>query len=219
MSGENSDYLNLINSLCGNPPTLGTFESEQLYPTELSESDNWLIRMFNSSPNGLLHRVEITKFGIESKMNLGSITAYCGSSPLIRMHSSGVFSLIGVLPSTDQILTHAELALSQDKAVELNLEFDSSNVWVTLKPNLNTFASGVVLPNREIKELFAEAIFTPECTCGPIASKQILKLSKEGFWTGYQSIFAHALQQHDFGTSTPFKIFFDFDQNKAILHP
>lgn len=219
MSGENSDYKAIIHALCGNPPTLDTYESDQLYSTELSETDNWLISMFKSSPNGLLHRIEITKFGIESRMNLGSITAYCGSSPFIRMHSNGVFSLIGISPTAAEVSMHAELALSQDKPMELSLDFAGSNVWLMLKPNLNTFASGVVLPNREIKELFAESLFTPECTCGPIVSKQILKLSKKGFWTGYQSIFSHALHLHEFGTSTPFRIFFDFDQKKAILHP
>lgn len=219
MSGEKTDYVSIIHSLCGNPPNLDTFRANQLYQTELSESDNWLINMFNSSPSGLLHRVEITKFGIESGMNLGSITAYCGSSPFIRMHSNGIYSLIGLTPSKDQVSTHAELALSQDKAVEINIEFSGSDVWLNLKPNLNTYASGVVLPSRELKELFVDSLFTPECTCGPIESKQILKISKEGFWTGYQSIFSHALQQHKFDTSSVFRIFFDFDRNKAVLHP
>lgn len=219
MSGKSNDYINIIHSLCGNPPTLSKFLENQLYETVLSESDRWLITMFNSSPDGLLHRIEITKFGIESGMNLGSITAYCGSSPFIRMHSNGIYSLIGVNPTVDQVSTHAELALSQDAAVEINLEFSGSNIWLFLKPNLNTFASGVLLPNRELKELFTQSIFTPECSCGPIESKQILKLSKEGFWQGFQSIFSHALQRHKFGTSTIFRIYFDFDQNKAVLHP
>lgn len=219
MTGENSDYLHIIHSLSGNPPTLEKFRENQLYKTELSESDNWLVKMFSSSESGLLHRVEITKYGIESKMSLGSITAYCGSSPFIRTHSNGIYSLIGVHPSIEEVSTHAELALSQDKAVEISLEFVGSNILFILKPNLNTYASGVVLPNRELKELFVESVFSPECTCGPIDSKQILKLTKEGFWTGFQSIFSHALHSHDFHTSSVFKIFFDFDRNKAILNP
>lgn len=219
MPGEDADYINIIHLLCGNPPSPDNFENSQLYQTELSESDNWLINMFNSSPNGLLHRIEITKYGIESRVNLGSITAYCGSSPFIRMHSKGIYSLIGITPSADQVTTHAELALAQDNAVEIDLEHAGSNVWVTLKPNLNTYASGVLLPNRELKSLFTEFLFTPECSCGPIDSKQILRLSKEGFWKGFQSVFSHALQNHEYGTSSVFKIFFDFDQNKAIFYP
>jgi hypothetical protein len=219
MTGEISDYLHIIHSLAGNPPTLEKFHENQLYKTELSESDKWLVKMFSSSESGLLHRVEITKFGIESKMSLGSITAYCGSSPFIRTHSNGIYSLIGIHPSPEQVSIHAELALSQDKPVDISLEFVGSNVLFVLTPNLNTYASGVVLPNRELKELFAESIFSPECVCGPIDSKQILKLTKEGFWTGFQSIFSHALSQHDFDTNSIFRIFFDFDRNKAILQP
>jgi hypothetical protein len=96
---------------------------DKLYQTELSESDNWLIGIFNSSPSGLLHRIEITKFGLESNMNLGSVTAYCGSSPFIRLHGNGVYSLIGKTPSAQEVSTHAELALAQDGAVDLHIEF------------------------------------------------------------------------------------------------
>ena len=178
-----------------------------------------MISIFRSSPDELLHRVEITKFAIESGMNLGSISAYCGSSPLIRPHSNGVFSLLGVHPDPIQVATHAELALAQDRAVEMSIEFTGSNVYLFLKPNLNTYASGVVLPNREIREFFSGEVFTPICSCGPIESKQVLKLSTEGFWTGFQSIFTHALKVHQFETNTEFRILFDFDSKRAILNP
>ena len=92
------------------------------------------------------------------------------------------------------------------------------NILLILKPNLNTFASGVVLPNRELKDLFAGSIFSPECSCGPIDSKQVLKVTKEGFWTGFQSIFSHALNSHDFNTNSTFRVFFDFELSKATLH-
>ena len=219
MPADDADYIQIIHSLCGNPPRRETFLKKQLYQTELSESDRWLIDVFNSSESGLLHRVEITKFGIDSGMNLGSITAYCGSSPFIRPHSNGVYSLIGIYPDPIQVATHAELALAQDKSVEMTLEFEGSNVNLKLLPNLNTYASGVVLPSREIKEIFTDSTFSPFCACGPIESKQVLRLSKEGFWMGFQSIFAHALQKHAFNANTPFQILFDFDQKKAFLNP
>lgn len=219
MPADDADYIHLIHSLCGNPPRRETFLKTQLYQTELSESDRWLIDVFNSSQSGLLHRVEITKFGIDSGMNLGSITAYCGASSFIRPHSNGVYSLIGVYPDPIQVATHAELALAQDKSVEMTLEFEGSNVILKLLPNLNTYASGVLLPSREIKEIFTDSTFSPFCACGPIESKQVLRLSKEGFWMGFQSIFGHALQKHAFNANTPFQILFDFDQKKAFLNP
>lgn len=218
MPAESSDYAHIIHSLCGDPPNRSTFLKTQLYETELSESDKWLVGIFNSSPNGLLHRVEITKLAIEAGMNLGSINAYCGSSPFIRPHSNGVFSLIGNYPDPVQVATHAELALALVGALEINLEYQGSNILLSLIPNLNTYASGVVLPNREVKELFAGFVFAPACSCGPIDSKQVLKLSKEGFWMGFQSIFAHALQKHEFGVSAEYRILFDFDQKKATLN-
>jgi len=219
MSAENSDYLHIIHSLCGNPPVRNTFLKTQLYETELSESDEWLVGIFKSSSNGLLHRVEITKLGIEAGMNLGSITAYCGSSPFIRPQSNGVFSLIGNYPDPLEVSTYAELALSLVGAVQMALEYQGSNILLSLIPNLNTYASGVLLPNREAKEVFAGFVFTPFCLCGPIDSKQVLKLSKDGFWTGFQSIFAHALQKHKFGVNTGYQIFFDFEAKRAILNP
>lgn len=219
MPGDESDYINIIHELCGKPPSLERFLENQLYRTELSELENWIVNIFNSSPNGLLHRVEITKIGIQSRVNLGSITVYCGSSPIIRTHSKGIFSLIGTAPTADQVSTHAELALSQDSSVEINLEFSESNIWLTLKPNLNAYASGVLLPNRELKDLFTDFIFSPNCICGPIDSKQVLTISKDGFWKGFQSIFSHALQSHDFEISSVFRIFFDFHQSTATLHP
>jgi hypothetical protein len=219
MPADTEDYLHIIHALCGNPPNKNTFSKTQLYETVLSESDEWLVGIFNSSPDGLLHRVEIAKFGIESGMSLGSITAYCGSSPFIRPQSNGIFSLIGNYPDPVQVATHAELALALVGTVQLSLEYQGSNIILSLLPNLNSYASGVVMPNREIKEVFSGFVFTPSCTCGPIDSKQVLKLTKEGFWMGFQSIFAHALQKHKFELSTEFKILFDFDQKKAILNP
>lgn len=218
MPAESSDYVRIIHALCGNPPNRSTFLKTQLYETELSESDKWLMGIFNSSPNGLLHRVEITKLGIESGMNLGSITAYCGSSPFIRPQSNGVFSLIGVNPDPVQVATHAELALALVGPDSIDLEYQGSNILVYLIPNLSTYSSGVLLPRREIKDVFSDFVFTPSCSCGSIDSKQVLKLSKEGFWTGFQSVFAHALQKHNFGVNTEYRILFDFDQKKAILN-
>ncbi len=219
MSGLDINYIHIINLLCGNPPTLEKLNQTQLYQTELSESDNWLIGIFNSSPSGLLHRVEITRFGIESRMNLGTLTAYCGSSPFIRLHSNGVYSLIGKNPSKQDVSTHAELALAQDVAVGLQFEFQSSNILLTLKPNLNTYASGVLLPSREIKDIFKDSVFTPSCICGLMESKQLIRLSKEGFWLGFQSFFAHALQNHGFTTNSRFYLFFDFDLKTVSLDP
>ena len=219
MSGLEDNYIDIIHSLCGKPPTLENFKQTQLYQTELRESDAWLIGVFNSSPNGLLHRVEITKYGIESRINLGSITAYCGSSPFIRPHAKGVYSLIGKYPSNQQVSTHAELALAQDTAVDFQIEFQGSNVSFILKPNLNTYASGVLLPSREIKDIFRDSIFTPSCVCGSMDSKQLIRLSKEGFWTGFQSIFAHALQNHGYTIDSRFNLFFDFDLKTVILDP
>ena len=219
MPAESSDYLQIIHSLSGNPPVRNTFLKTQLYETELSESDKWLVGIFQSSSNGLLHRVEITKLGIEAGMNLGSITAYFGSSPFIRPQSNGVFSLIGNYPDPVEVSTHAELALSLVGAVQMGLDYQGSNILLSLVPNLNTYASGVLLPNREAKEVFADFVFRPFCLCGPIDSKQVLKLSKDGFWTGFQSIFAHALQKHKFGVSTGYQIFFDFEAKRAILNP
>jgi hypothetical protein len=219
MPAESSDYLSVIHALCGNPPTRSTFLKTQLYETALSESDEWLVGVFRSSPNGLLHRVEIAKLGIESGVSLGSLTAYCGSSPFIRPHSNGVYSLIGNYPDTAEVATHAELALALVGVVDVSLEYQGSNILLRLVPNLNSYASGVLLSNREIKEVFAGFVFTPSCSCGPIDSKQILKLSKEGFWTGFQSIFAHALQKHGFEISTEYRILFDFDEKVATLNP
>ena len=219
MSGNLRDYVDIIHLLCGNPPTLEKFKASQLYETELSDSDKWLIKKFSSAPNGLLHRVEITKFAIDARINLGSMTAYCASSPFIRLHSNGIYSLIGNYPSNAEISTHAELALAHESAVLFHLEFEGSNVVLDLKPNLNTYASGVLLPSREVKEIFTDSVFSPSCLCGPIESKQLVKLSNDGFWTGFQSFFAHALQNHEYTTASNFEIFFDFDLKKATLKP
>lgn len=219
MPGPDLDYENVIHAICGNPPNLETFLEGQLYPTELSDSDTWLINIFKSAPTGLLHRIEITKYAIESRMNLGSVTAYCSSNPVIRMHSSGIHSLIGVNPTSQQVAIHAELALSQDRDLRVDLQFSGSNVWVQMEPNLNAFASGVILPSRELRDVFSEFVFSPECVCGAIESKQVIRMSKDGFWTGFQSIFSHGLQQHAFVLGTSYKVFFDFDRNHATLHP
>jgi hypothetical protein len=190
-----------------------------LYETQLGDSDKWLINIFSSSPNGLLHRVEITKQAIDARINLGSITAYCASTPFIRLHSNGVYSLVGQIFSDVEISTHAELALAQENPVSFQLEFEASNVILKLKPNLNTYASGVLLPSREIKEVFRDSVFAPNCECGPIDSKQLVKLSNDGFWTGFQSFFAHALNGHSYTTFSTYEIYFDFDLKKATLKP
>ena len=219
MSGNEFDYIDVIHQLSGNPPSLDIFRQNQLYETELGESDKWFINIFNSSPSGLLHRVEITKLAIDARINLGSITAYCASTSFLRLHSNGVYSLVGKYVSKSEISTHAELALAQESPVSFQLDFNGSNVVLTLKPNLNTYASGVLLPNREIKELFTDSVFSPDCLCGPIDSKQLVKLSNDGFWTGFQSFFAHGLNTHRYTTNSTFEIFFDFDLKKATLRP
>lgn len=219
MSGEDQDYLNIIHELCGSPPNRAAFMSNLLYEVEFSDSDVWLINAFKSSPNGLMHRVELTRLAIETKVNLGSLNAYCGSNPMVRSHSNGVFSLIGLNPKRSEVATHAELALTQEPAVQMEIEHIGSNILFKFKPNLNLYASGVIMPSREIKQLFNGTIFKPICPCGGIESKQILKISKEGFWMGYQSILNHGLQKHEYGVSSEYEVSFDFDLWTATFLP
>ena len=73
--------------------------------------------------------------------------------------------------------------------------------------------------NGEIKDIFKDSIFTPSCICGLMESKQLIRLSKEGFWLGFQSFFAHALQNHGFTINSQYELFFDFDLKSVTLDP
>ena len=217
LSFNDEIYIELIGLLCGNPINAEKFLSGMDEDFELSESDSWLIREFQNSHDGMLHRIEIAKRGIETGFNLGSLTAYLGSSPLIRPLSNGVFTLVGNSFLPDEVLTHAELALAQDPAVGMSLEYEGSNIYLNLTPNLGLHSSGVVLPNREIKDLFSGYVFALDCTCGACKSEQLIRLSKDGFWQGFNGLLSHALTVHKIGLGATLRIYFDFELQKATL--
>lgn len=217
MQDQESDYLKIIEILCGSPPSHEYFRAHQESEVEFNDLEKWLIYEFRSSRSGMLHRIELVRSAIRSKVNLGSVTAYCGSSPLLRPHGSGVFSLVGCTPTREEVAIHAELALAQDQTFRAEMSFDASNILYTFNPTLNNYASGVLMPSREVKELFNSAVFIPRCSCGNIETVQVLKLKSEGFWTGFQSIFGHALSEHDYGVNSEFRIYFDFQAKTALL--
>lgn len=207
--GHPSDLLGLIIALAGDPCSKTNLEKHLVSGSGLSNLEQWLVELFKESKIGLLHRDEVVEAAIEAGVAIGSITQYLSTTPIVRAHGKGIYSLVNQSISKIDIETYIDEFSKTSKRIIHKLVFDSGVTYFHIVPNLGLLAGGALIANNQEKEFFANSIFSVACSCSDFSSRQKVRVTTDGFLIGLTSLLHHSIQHHHFSSDAPLKMTVD----------
>jgi hypothetical protein len=215
--GSKEDQIALITEIAGGETTYEEYRENTVEEPELSPTDIWFLEVFQLSPNGMMHRNELTSAALRDGKNLNSISVFLLFNPLIRPVGSAVMALANVTPDPDYVSRYARIANASEEKTFLDFEFSGANILLKIRPNLNTMAAGVLFPSSDLRAMVLDSVFPVTCSCGRMESVQRLRLRPPNFWTGFTAAIKHAITQHNYVKGEEIKILLDFEKKSAIL--
>ncbi len=212
-----SDLIAIIRDLAGEVGSSDTFNMNLFESVQLSPSDNQMVSFFRNSGNGLLHRSQIHTEAVAIGLSVGSVTMHLASMPFIRAHGEAIFSLVGTQVDSEGVELTANVARGSTMNSKYEYRWESGKLVISVWPNINLVAGGVLFLPRQIKKHFEGFEGSTACSCGKLDSKQRVKLTKDGFLVGFQAIFSHGIMEHKKKPLEKYEISFDFEKLVAKL--
>lgn len=213
--GLKSDLIGMIKELAGEAPNYETFRSNTLDEPELSQTDEWILDVFRSSPTGMLHRNEITAAAIRDGKNVNSIGIFLLFNSLIRPVGSAVLALADQKVDVDFAKQYAAIARAAEEPTQLDFTFQDGNILISFTPNLNTIAAGVLFPKQELRDMVKLYSFPVKCFCGNFESNQMLRMKNPSFWTGFTGSIKHLQNHHGYKKGQEIQILLDMENKLA----
>lgn len=213
--GSKIDQLALINEIAGVTPSYESFQIGSKSEPELSLTDIWFLELLQNSPNGMLHRSEISSAAIRDKKNLTSVSVFSLFNPLLRPVGAGVLALANVKVDAEVARRHAAIARAAQELTFLEYSFSGSDIILKIIPNINTMGSGILFPPRELREMIKDVAFSVVCSCEKLISNQQLRLTADDFWTGFTAAIRHFMNLHDFVKGDQLVIWLNFQTKIA----
>ena len=215
--GSTPDQVALIQEIAGEDPSYETYKENTTQEPELSPTDIWFLEVFQDSPNGMLHRNELTSAALRDGKNLNSVSVFLLFNPLIRPVGSSVMALANVNFDPAFVKRYASIAIASEDKTHLDFEFSGANILLKIRPNLNTMTAGVLFPSSDLRAMVADTVFPVSCMCGLMESVQQLRLRPPNFWTGFTAAIKHAINEHEFKKGGELHILLDFETSSAKL--
>jgi hypothetical protein len=217
LSGSNADQIALITEIAGGEPSYETYQENTLEEPELNPTDIWFLEVFQDSPNGMMHRNELTLAALRDGKNLSSVSVFLSFNPLIRPLGASVMALANVKSDPEFVFRYARIVNASEEKTYLDFEFNGSNILLKVRPNLNTMTRGVLNPSPDLRAMVRDILFPVSCTCGQMESSQKLRLQPPNFWTGFTAAIKHAIDHHNYSKGEEIRMLLDFENSKAIL--
>jgi hypothetical protein len=88
------------------------------------------------------------------------------------------------------------LVLASSKASEIDFSISAEVIVLRIRPNLNVISSGIIFPPSGLKQMVTGYIFDSNCLCGKLVSRQQVKFTPSGFWSGFTAMIRHGMSEH-----------------------
>lgn len=215
--GAKDDLRALIVFLAGNLPDYEKILPTMLKPVVLQRIETWLVEVFEMSSGAILHSNELASRALKDKINVSSLQVYLISSPIIRSHGGSIYSLVGSEVESQFVEIYRKAVLASSKASEIDFSISAEGIVLRIRPNLNAITSGIIFPPSGLKQMVTGYIFDSNCLCGKLVSKQQVKFTPSGFWTGFTAMIRHGMSDHHMTKESEFVFTFDFENNSVVL--
>lgn len=213
--GLKADLVAMIKELSGENPNYATFRSNTLEEPELSQTDDWILEVFQDSPTGMLHRNEITAAAMRDGKNVNSIGIFLLFNPLIRPVGSAVLALANQKFDSETVKQYAAIVRAAEEPTQLDFTFQGSDILISFIPNLNTIAAGVLFPKQELRDMVKLHSFQVKCFCESFESNQMLRMKNPSFWTGFTGSIKHLQNQHGYKKGQEIQILINMEEKIA----
>ena len=215
--GATDDLRQLVIFLAGNSPSYNTMLPNMIKPVALQRIETWLVEVFSQSAGSILHSNELVSRALKDDINVSSLQVYLINSPIIRSHSGSIYSLIGSEVDSDNIEMYRKAVLASSKASEIDFSISAQGIELKIRPNLNVITSGIIFPPSGLKQMVVGYVFDSHCDCGKLISRQQVKFTPSGFWTGFTAMIRHGMSEHNMVKESEFIFTFDFEKSSVVL--
>ncbi len=215
--GLKADLVAMIKELAGEDPNYDDFRSNTLEEPELSQTDEWILEIFQDSPTGMLHRNEITAAALRDGKNVNSVGIFLLFNPLIRPVGSAVLALADQKVDIESVKQYATIARAAEEPTQLDFSFQDGDILISFTPNLNTIAAGVLFPKQELRDMVKLHSFQVQCFCGLFESNQMLRIKNPSFWTGFTGSIKHLQNHHGYIKGQEIQILLDLAKSSALV--
>ncbi len=215
--GSYADQIALVKAIAGEEPTYEKLRENTHEEPELNQTDIWFLEIFQNSPNGMMHRNEITAAAMRDGKNISSVGVFLLFNPLIRPVGSSVMALANAILDQESIQLHANVAKAVEDKTHVQIEFSGSDLLLTVTPNLNTLMAGVLFPSAELRALIKDYVFDVSCECGKMSSNQQLRLRPPNFWTGFTAALKHAMDYHQVSKGDSVTMLLSFERANMMM--
>jgi DNA-directed RNA polymerase sigma subunit (sigma70/sigma32) len=215
--GSREDLSQLIKFLAGEIPNYQNISVRMLNTVALQSVETWLVDVFKETNGSILHSYELVSRALKDHINVSSLQVYLANSPIVRTHSGSIYSIVGTRVDIENIEIYRSAILASNKSTEIDFSVSSDGIELKIRPNLNVITSGIVFPPSGLKKMVTGYTFDSTCTCGQLVSRQQVKFSASGFWTGFTAMIRHGIKEHDMTQESLFIFSFNFEKNKVTL--
>ncbi len=215
--GDKNDLASIIDELAGVDHSYACISSKLIKQVELQRVESWLVEIFSDHDSNVFHANEIVAKALRNEINVSSLQVYLANSPIVRALGNGMYTLVGRRVDEETLEIRRKMILSTGKISEISFEISSSGIRLSVFPNINVITSGIIFPPAGLRQMVEGYAFETTCICQGLVSKQMVKFSPSGFWTGFTSMIRHGISEHQMTIDSEFVFVFDFDVKQVAL--
>ncbi len=215
--GDETDLGELVKYLAGETPSYENISPKMIKPINLQRIETWLVEVFSQAAGPILHSNELVSKALKDGVNVSSLQVYLINSSIVRSHSGSIYSLVGSAVDSELVEMYRKAVLASGRPSEIDFAISSEGIELRIRPNLNVITSGIIFPPSGLKQMVIGYVFDSTCSCGNLVSKQQVKFSPSGFWTGFTAMIRHGMSEHKMDKDSEFVFVFDFERSLVVL--
>jgi hypothetical protein len=215
--GDERDLGELVRHLAGETPSYENISPQMIKPITLQRIESWLVEVFSQAAGSILHSNELVSMALKDDVNVSSLQVYLINSSIVRSHSGSIYSLVGSVVDSEIVDMYRKAVLASGRPSEIDFTISSEGIELRICPNLNVITSGIIFPPSGLKQMVIGYVFDSTCSCGNLVSRQQVKFTGSGFWTGFTAMIRHGMSEHKMDKESEFVFLFDFERSLVVL--
>jgi hypothetical protein len=167
--------------------------------TDPATINGWLISVLKEADGHVLHREQINRLALKSRLNLTSVTVYVGFSFALRAcEGGGLYRLVGSFPTAAELEHATAVAEATRVPSELRWAVSDSGLDLSLVVGSNLLAMGSVPAPAALCRLWPDGGAGVECLCSRPFKGRVTAYGDSAL-ANWNTLLTHLAQHHDVG--------------------
>lgn len=215
--GMHTDLIELTEKLCGNEPNYDELRRNTFKDAQFREIEIWLVKEIGESRSGFVHKFELLRRGLRAGINLGTLSMYFVSGPIVREVAKKTYALVGSEIDDSLAEEYSKQVQYNEKDTVLDFSFSGLKLVIDVTPSTTSLSTGTIFPRKDFSSQLMNTKFNLKCFCEvPFSEKQV-SISSIGALNGLFDLFQHAFKYHGVKFGEVMQIEFDPERNSCLL--